>query len=52
LRYPPNIFDRYITAAQFGLQRKSRRRLRLLQITWAAWVLSVVALVLLLRAWS
>jgi FkbM family methyltransferase len=50
LRYPPNIFDRYITAAQFGLQRKSRRRLRLLQITLAAWVLSVVALVLLLRA--
>ena len=48
LRYPPNIFDHYITAHQLDLQRKSRRRLRLLQITLAAWAISVVGLVLML----
>lgn len=49
LRYPPNLFDHYITAAEFNLQRKSRRRLRLLQFTLVAWAISVVALVLMLR---
>lgn len=48
LRYPPNIFDHYVTAHQLDLQRKSRRRLRLLQITLAAWAISVVALLLTL----
>jgi len=48
LRYPPNIFDHYITAQQLDLQRKSRRRLRFLEIVLAAWAISVVALVLML----
>lgn len=50
LRYPPNIFDHYITASEFQLKRKSRRRLRLLQMSLAAWAISLVALVLMLKA--
>ena len=50
LRYPPNLFDHYITASEYNLQRKSRRRLRLLQITLVAWAISVVALILMLRS--
>jgi FkbM family methyltransferase len=42
LRYPPNIFDHYITAREFSLRRKSRWRLRLLQLTLLGWVLSLV----------
>lgn len=49
LRYPPNVFDHYITAAELNLQRKSRRRLRLLQLTLIAWAISLIALVMLLR---
>jgi FkbM family methyltransferase len=49
LRFPPNIFDNFITASEFNLRRKSRLRLRLLQFTLIGWALSVVALVLMLR---
>ncbi len=49
LRYPPNLFDNYITVSELNLSRKSRLRLRLLQITLAAWAISVVALVLAFR---
>jgi FkbM family methyltransferase len=49
LRYPPNLFDHYITSSEYDLKRKSRQRLRLLQITLAAWAISVAALVLMLR---
>lgn len=49
LRYPPNLFDHFVTASEFhvtsserDLRRKSRRRLRLLQIALVAWGLSVV----------
>ena len=49
LRYPPNLFDHYITSSEYNLKRKSRQRLRLLQVTLAAWAISVAALVLMLR---
>ncbi|HZO47502.1 MAG TPA: FkbM family methyltransferase [Xanthobacteraceae bacterium] len=46
LRYPPNIFDNYITLSEFNMRRKSRRRLRFLQFALAGWVISVVILML------
>jgi FkbM family methyltransferase len=49
LRYPPNLFDNYITASEFDLRRKSRRRLRFLQFALIGWAISVMALVLMLR---
>jgi FkbM family methyltransferase len=49
LRFPPNIFDNYITASEFNLRRKSRQRLRLLEFALIGWAISVAALVLMLR---
>lgn len=48
LRYPPNLFDHYVTASERNLQRKSRRRLRLLQLALAAWAVTLAALVVML----
>lgn len=44
LRYPPSLFDHYVTASEFDLRRKSRRRLRLLQLSLAVWALTAAAL--------
>jgi len=52
LRYPPNVFDNYVTDAQLNFQQAARRRLRQLRIALAAWAISLVAtvaLVLLLK---
>jgi hypothetical protein len=49
LRYPPNIFDNYITVSEFNIRRKSRRRLRFLQFALIGWAISVAALVMMLR---
>jgi hypothetical protein len=50
VRYPPSVFDHYVTSTERDLRLKSRRRLRLLQITLGAWAVSVAVLVgLMLR---
>jgi FkbM family methyltransferase len=52
LRYPPNLFDHYVTASEFDLRRKSRRRLRLLQFALAGWALTLAVLLAVAFGWN
>ncbi|HZO47504.1 MAG TPA: FkbM family methyltransferase [Xanthobacteraceae bacterium] len=46
LRYPPSVFDHYITVGELSLRHKSRRRLRLLQLALVGWALSIVLILI------